>query len=657
MHVRIRKRVVCAIVLHMAITVCGTGLRAAFAETEMQWTWMRGSSTTSQAGVYASPSLSLNTPGSRQKPVKWVDASGATWVFGGIGFDATGTRGSLNDLWKYSPGTGNWTSMGGASTAGQAGSYGIMKVPSASNCPGARYQAVSWTDTSGVFWLFGGYGYDSAGVSEGYLNDLWSYEPALGQWTWIAGSEMAGQAGAYGAIQVPALSNTPGGREYAASWTDSTGALWLFGGYGCDSAGTVHRLNDLWKFNTATEEWAWMKGGTTADQRGVYNAIGAPETNTPGARMDTASWTDLLGNLWLFGGYGYDSAGSAGYLNDLWKFSPVIGNWTWMKGSSLVGSGGNYGVQGTEASSSTPGGRNGAVSWTDTSGNLWLFGGSYVYDLFTLGFYNDLWRYNPSSGSWTWVKGAKTIDSYGAYGTLGTPAAENTPGARFRGLTWAAGGALWLFGGNGRDAAGNVGDLNDLWRILVPDTIPPSGSIVINSNHSVTNNPNVTLSLTWSDGAGSGVVRMKFSNDGVIWSAWEPLSATKAWSLTAGDGYKTVRAMFRDRDGNNSAICSDYIRLDTTPPTGSIIINGGGATTVSRVVSLGLTWSDAAGSGVTRMRFSIDGATWTYWEPQFTPKSYTLPTTPGYYTVRVTYRDAGGNISDRYSDYIKLVGP
>ena len=68
---------------------------------------------------------------------------------------------------------------------------------------------------------------------------------------------------------------------------------------------------------------------------------------------------------------------------------------------------------------------------------------------------------------------------------------------------------------------------------------------------------------------------MKFSNDGTTWNAWEALAATKAWTLPAGEGYHTVRAMFRDKAGNNSIVYNDYIRLDTIPPTGSIIINAG----------------------------------------------------------------------------------
>ena len=38
--------------------------------------------------------------------MKWIDASGTSWLFGGEGYDSTGTvaSGTLNDLWKYSGG-------------------------------------------------------------------------------------------------------------------------------------------------------------------------------------------------------------------------------------------------------------------------------------------------------------------------------------------------------------------------------------------------------------------------------------------------------------------------------------------------------------------------------------------------------------------------
>ncbi len=50
------------------------------------------------------------------------------------------------------------------------------------------------------------------------------------------------------------------------------------------------------------------------------SGIAAPG-NHPGARSSAATWTDSGGNLWLYGGYGYDGGGNFGFLNDLWEYS------------------------------------------------------------------------------------------------------------------------------------------------------------------------------------------------------------------------------------------------------------------------------------------------------------------------------------------------
>jgi formylglycine-generating enzyme required for sulfatase activity len=101
-------------------------------------------------------------------------------------------------------------------------------------------------------------------------------------------------------------------------------------------------------------------------------------------------------------------------------------------------------------------------------------------------------------------------------------------------------------------------------------------------------------------------------------------------------------------------VFNDYIRLDTTPPTGTVTINGGAAATSSREVTLELAWADGSGSEVSRMRFSDDGAHWTAWLPPEAVRAHTLPGPLGYNTVRVQYLDGAGNYSAVHSDYIKL---
>ncbi len=182
---------------------------------------------------------------------------------------------------------------------------------------------------------------------------------------------------------------------------------------------------------------------------------------------------------------------------------------------------------------------------------------------------------------------------------------------------------------------------------------PITGSIAINGDHLATNNALVTLSLTWAGGDGSGVTRMRFSDNGATWTDWTPVSATASHTLLAGDGSKTVRVQYLDSMRNKSVVFSDSILLDTTPPTGTIVINDGAGTTTTPSVTLKLTWADA-GAGVTRMRFSDNGSTWTAWMPLEAVHAYTLPAGLGNHTVRVQYLDAVSNYSAVYNDYILL---
>ena len=191
---------------------------------------------------------------------------------------------------------------------------------------------------------------------------------------------------------------------------------------------------------------------------------------------------------------------------------------------------------------------------------------------------------------------------------------------------------------------------------------PIVGRIAINGGRSATSNPAVTLQLMAFGGSGVDqqqdvVRRMRFSDDGTHWSVWESKNSTRAYTLPAGpDGIRTVHVQFSNSDTEVSSVYSDSIILDTVPPTGSILINNGASTTKTQAVTLNLSWADT-GVGVSRMRFSDDGAHWTAWEKQKNPSAYTLPAGPGHHTVRVQFLDGAGNYSAVYNDYINLVAP
>jgi len=213
------------------------------------WTWVGGSNTPNALGVYGTQGAAAasNVPAARMGGDAWLDASGNVWLFGGLGLNPSGVAQEYNDLWEYNPVSFQWTWVGGSDSANAAGVYGTQHAGGAGNGPGARALAVSWTDHSGNFWLFGGYGYAQGGAL-GNLNDLWEYQLSSGVWTWIGGSSSTAAAGTYGLQGVPAGSNFPGAREQAAGWLDSSGNFWLFGGFGFDSSGVQDDLNDLWRF-------------------------------------------------------------------------------------------------------------------------------------------------------------------------------------------------------------------------------------------------------------------------------------------------------------------------------------------------------------------------------------------------------------------------
>jgi len=382
-------------------------------------------------------------PAARLGAATWTDKSGNLWMFGG----ADGAPRYRNDLWEFgassyggnNPNTfsnsaGQWTWQSGPATANvdQTGIY----PPNANPYPGARVNAVTYTDSSGNFWLFGGYGKDGAG-NLGFLNDLWKY--AGGTWTFVSGSSLANQIGTYGTPGTPSASNAPGGRQEAAGWVDANGNFWLFGGEGEDANTRPTPngiLNDLWEYNVGANQWTFVMGNTTANQPGVYEAqtVVGPVSTTgaastcgltvgrtvgsniicfpvattgalPGSRWGASAWTDEGGNLWLFGGWGLDSTGTNGNgaLNDLWVYTPNStagqpGTWTWIKGSNTGSQNGFYGDELRPYKTYeiwTPGGRSNATHWVDSNGQLWLFGGEGYDSTSTTGngYLNDMWRY------------------------------------------------------------------------------------------------------------------------------------------------------------------------------------------------------------------------------------------------------------------------
>jgi FtsP/CotA-like multicopper oxidase with cupredoxin domain/ketosteroid isomerase-like protein len=117
----------------------------------------------------------------------------------------------------------------------------------------------------------------------------------------------------------------------------------------------------------------------------------------------------------------------------------------------------------------------------------------------------------------------------------------------------------------GVDIGGNVEPVNtQTWTISAVDL---TASVGINNGALLTSSPTVTLNLSATDPA--GVATMQFSNDGVTYSTEEAYATTKAWTLSPGDGLKTVYVRFRDMTLPTGFLYNPVtanITLDTTPP-------------------------------------------------------------------------------------------
>ncbi|MBI2268941.1 MAG: hypothetical protein HYU69_01135 [Bacteroidetes bacterium] len=313
---------------------------------------------------------------------------------------------------------GEWTWMHGLTTFDSPGVFGTKGVPNPANMPPALYEpAGEWKDSAGNLYFFGGLGL-------GYYSDVWKYDVSTNQWTWINGPGIPDQLGVYGTQGIPAAANYPGGRAYASlTWVDNAGNFWLFGGTGYNAVSAGNMMNELWKYNVATNQWAWMGGPNNINNSpGSYGTMGvASPTNMPPARAEcSASWVDNAGNLWFYGGNG----GINKRFGDMWKYDVTTNQWTWMSGSNIFNAPAVYGTLNVPAAANTPGGRWTYASWTDLTGKFWLFGGT-LGSLVTN--QNDMWLYDPAINQWTWKGGNAAAN----YGTKCVPAATNLPPKKY----------------------------------------------------------------------------------------------------------------------------------------------------------------------------------------------------------------------------------
>ncbi len=202
---------------------------------------------------------------------------------------------------------------------------------------------------------------------------------------------------------------------------------------------------------------------------------------------------------------------------------------------------------------------------------------------------------------------------------------------------------------------------------------PVNPSISINGGSGTTDSRLVTLSNSAGDDNGVTGYYLSETNStpSIYADGWINVPANTlysddvAFSLSSGNGQKTVYVWFRDAAGNISASATDGIELtqvDTSAPANPVVsINGGDSTTdsISATLSIsadddtGVTWYYASETASTP---NAEGWTDVTADANYSDNvAITLNAGNGTKTIYVWFRDAAGNISGRTSDSIELV--
>ncbi|MBK8340659.1 MAG: T9SS type A sorting domain-containing protein [Flavobacteriales bacterium] len=464
-----------------------------------QWTWVKGPQAPGGAGLYGTQGVAAaaNHPPGCVNQYSWTAQDGTFWMFGG----QANTGEALAALWKYDPATNLWTWMKGPSSFYFLGNFGTQGVEAATNLPPAKtFGGASWVDLDGNFWMYGGENGDN--YNQDANNDLWKYDPNTNNWTWMKGTFLDNPPAVWGSMGVPDINNQPPARTTCyGTWVDDQGDLWMFGGM------MPPPVDDLWRYNIATNTWTWMNGSQVPNTVAVYGTLGVQAaSNTPGARIAHALGKDADGMLWMQGG-----ALGAGYYGwgDVWRLDPASGEWTWMSGSSSANPPVSTGTACVPNIMNDPGRRVNCPTWQTLDGRMWTFGlmsssGQPNFNYTR----NDMWTFCPTTLTWTWVHGPAVNDVPGNWGTLGVASPANLPNGRSMASAWVAqNGDLYLFGGVPIGAFTTYGDL---WRFTPDAACGPCNSVLevgeaTADGISIHPNPAVegSLSVTLPDGSWS----------------------------------------------------------------------------------------------------------------------------------------------------------
>jgi len=427
--------------------------------SQNQWAWMAGDNVSNSVGTAGTLGVynAANTPPASTIPgPSWTDKQNNFWMLS--------TCGAGVYMWQFDPTTAQWRTVWKYNGAGSYYCVFNLKTWSATDGPRSNdynwsLTHFTWTDTSGVFWM---YGYSSSMAT--YLT--WKFDPRpsspnYNQWMCLR-SEATFGAGQYGIQGVPSATNYPPLHdETVTCWADSKNNLWLFGG-----GSTGSNYGDLWKYDIANNEWTWMSGSSAVNPPSVYGTKGVPApTNQPGGRWTYDHWIDNNDNLWVTGAN----------VADMWRYDTGTNEWTWEAGPNVGGSA-VYSSTCVENATNTPAGGEtfeSRWSWTDNCGNFWFYGSNS----------GNIWKFRPSVKMWTLVSSMPTrnIGAKGVFNATYCPGGTSYNGG-FRSKE-----GFWLFEG----ANTASGTYSNMWLFA-----PYKPTVAFTPQASACSNGNITFANT-----------------------------------------------------------------------------------------------------------------------------------------------------------------
>ena len=252
------------------------------------------------------------------------------WMFGGrFRAGSSGSYTMFNDVWRFDPSLREWTEV---------------EVNGAS--PSARVNgSIIWDSSRDLLWLFAGN--DSAsGATYTPLDDVWSFDPATGEWT------------------EHTVSGGPERRLFHTGFYDATRDRFVVHGGGDETAffDNAQYFDDIWALDLETLEWEELRAGP-----------GAPAGRFWGRMVhDTEIDTYVL-----FGGHDDEQLGNR---NDLWEYDPVDERWYDFTGGDTFNAPANgfcdFPADFVTVEAGTPERRNAhTLVWSETCGYALTFAG------------------------------------------------------------------------------------------------------------------------------------------------------------------------------------------------------------------------------------------------------------------------------------------